>query len=133
MKLIGYFRDLPNGRNGKLFSQVEGEINDTHIPLFTEQPPEEHQQRIVAAANRYGDLVVVGVRHHCPVMGAQLRALKEAGAIETTHTRDQGFVDNFGNYHSREDALKIAIAAGQINVVRPKTSPEYQLFSEDLY
>lgn len=89
--------------------------------------------RIVAAANRYGEVIVVSARHHDQLMNRQLKALKEARIIETTHTRDQGFIDNMGQFHDREAALAIATEAGQINVVRPKTFPERELFSEDLY
>ena len=46
---------------------------------------------------------------------------------------EQGFVDQFGMFMNREDALKVATNAGQVNVRGPKTGPEYKLFSEDLY
>lgn len=135
MKFIGYFRQLPtgSGTSGLLFSEVKGEVDDTHIALFGDGVLDSFQTRIVAAANRYGDIIVVANRHHSPLMNAQLKVLLDAGVIDSLHTRDQGFIDNYGAYHSRKEALKIALAAGQINVVRPKTSPESELFSEDLY
>lgn len=133
MELIGYFRDLSTGRS-KLFSQLkEGEFDG--IPLFSPVKPDQtrNERRIVAAANRYGDVVVVSARHHDPLMNTQLLRLQEAGLISSPHTRDQGFIDNRGEFLSREDALLVATAAGQINTTRPKTSPKTKLFSEDLY
>lgn len=131
MKFLGYFRDLTvSGK--KLFSQLEPG-NAEGVLLFTQEPGED-QLRIVAAANRYpGDIVVVSARHHDLLMNRQLHILKEAGVLSSTHTKEQGFVDNKGCWHNREDALKIAYAAGQLNLFRKKTDPVYKLFSEDLY
>lgn len=131
MKFIGYFRDLTTNKK-KLFSELEeGDING--VSLFTSGLP-EHHLRIVAAANRYpNDVIVVSARHHDSCMNAQLRVLKEAGVIASTHTPDMGFIDNKGVFHDRESALIIATQAGQINFVRKKGFPEKLLFSEDLY
>ena len=43
---------------------------------------------------------------------------------------DQGFVDQRGKFHSREEACKIAMVNGQIV---KKHGPDDELFSEDLY
>lgn len=90
---------------------------------------------VVCAACRYGELIVCSARHHDPVMNAQIRVLMEADEIGT-HKRgdyEQGFIDQWGKFMTREEALAVATAAGQINVRRPKTFPETELFSEDLY
>lgn len=136
MKLLGYFRELPMGTEGKLFSQVQGnDIGDTVIPLYTRDLPahDAWQRRVVAAANKYGEVIVVADRHHSPFMNRQLKILKEAGVITTTHTREQGFIDNQGNFLTREEACIVAREAGQINQVRLKNTPFRELFSEDLY
>lgn len=136
MKLLGYFRELPTGSEGKLFSQVKGnDIGDTMIPLYTRDLPahDAWQLRVVAAANRYGEVVVVADRHHSKFMNSQLKILKEAGVINSTHTREQGFIDNKGNFLTREEACIVAREAGQINQVRLKNTPFRKLFSEDLY
>lgn len=44
----------------------------------------------------------------------------------------QGFTTSLGRYVSREAAVEIAYAAGQMQG-RTKTNPAYQLFSEDLW
>lgn len=90
---------------------------------------------VVCAACRYGDLIVCSARHHDPVMNRQIMALKEADEIDIQNRGDyeQGFIDQWGKFMNREEALAVATAAGQINVRRPKTFPETELFSEDLY
>lgn len=82
---------------------------------------------IVCAAIRYDCLIVAGPRHFDDVMRSQLRDNKPNGIGE------QGFVDQYGKFYNRTEALTVAKAAGQINRVRPKTFPENELFSEDLY
>ena len=86
---------------------------------------------IVAAANKLSSsLIVVGVRHHDKIMREQIRA---AGKIKEGIKSEQGFIDNSGNFLTREDAVIIAKEAGQLNTFRRKTWPEHMLFSEDLY
>lgn len=135
MKLLGYFRELPGGSGGRLFSEVKGEVNETLVPLYSRDLPahDAWERRVVAAANKYGDVIVVADRHHSPFMNSQLKILKEAGVISTTHTREQGFIDNQGNFLTREEACIVAREAGQINQVRLKNTPFRELFSEDLY
>lgn len=93
------------------------------------------QRVIVCAACRYGDLVICSARHHDPVMNAQIRLLKESDEVDIINQGEyeQGFIDQWGNFLNREDALTVAIAAGQVNVRRQKTFPDTELFSEDLY
>jgi len=45
----------------------------------------------------------------------------------------QGFIDQFGVFMDRFEALQVATDAGQLNVTRAKTHPVDRLFSEDLY
>jgi hypothetical protein len=45
----------------------------------------------------------------------------------------QGFLTDEGKFVGRQEALKIASSAGQVGVLRPKTSPAYILFSEDIW
>ena len=84
-------------------------------------------RRVVCAANRYPDgLVVCGPRHFDSVMHAQLRA---AGGERSV--AEQGFVDQHGVFLTREEAMEIARAAGQI--VRRCGGDSIRLFSENLY
>lgn len=70
--------------------------------------------RIVCAANKTPDgSLILQVRHCAPP------------------EHQQGFIDNKGNWHSREQAYVIAKAAGQI--IRRCGGDEGKLFSENLY
>lgn len=86
--------------------------------------------RIVCAANRYGgEVIIAGVRHYDMIMH---QAIAGIGLVNLPHGEEQGFLDNRGKFHSREDAYIIAKGADQI---RHKTgNPNVpKLFSEDLY
>ncbi|MHB0806026.1 hypothetical protein [Stutzerimonas nitrititolerans] len=90
---------------------------------------------VVCAACRYGDLIVCGARHFDKVMHSQLTQMREDKLFEFEKAgrAEQGFIDQYGVFMNREEALAVAKAAGQLNVRRSKTSPERELFSEDLY
>ena len=66
-------------------------------------------------------------------MHEQIRAYILAGYQFNPANWEQGFIDQYGVFMTREEALKVATEAGQINVRRWKTSPAHLLFSEDLY
>nr|CEP28708.1 conserved hypothetical protein [Klebsiella variicola] len=97
---------------------------------------EKITRRVVCAANQYqskigGDpIVFIGIRHYCPIMrqniSQSLMYIDRASEV-------QGFVDQFGVFMDRKEALKVAKEAGQLNVARIKTWPDDELFSEDLY
>ncbi len=91
------------------------------------------QLRIVCAANRYGDFIVQGTRHFSVTMNAMIDLI----GIDALHAyagggdnEEQGFIDQFGTFHDRREAAKIAVAAGQVAAedIRGVT-----LFSEELY
>jgi hypothetical protein len=95
------------------------------------------QQVIVCAANRatFDTVVLLGIRHWDHAM--RRAAMRYFGARNiapdySTSAWEQGFVDNMGNWHDREDAYYIAQKAGQI---KHKTGNVDQpvLYSEDLY
>jgi hypothetical protein len=86
------------------------------------------QQRIVCAANRdpQTGLVVCGARHFDNVMR---RVIEQSNIPCKNMHWEQGFIDNRGEYLSRERAMEIAVAAGQY----VKIGHEVELYSEDLY
>lgn len=94
-----------------------------------QQKPETQRPRIVAAANKSkkDGLIVVGARHFDSLMRAQINA---AGRL-STEFNDQGFIDQFGNFYSREEAFIIAGSNGQI--IRRCGGDDGCLFSENLY
>ena len=95
------------------------------------------QRVIVCAALRYPDLdlVIPGARHYSPDIGRLLDRLEKFGVMTKKKQQvvgdNQGFIDNFGNYWTREEALIIAKAASQVNP--DKCGRENELYSEDLY
>lgn len=81
---------------------------------------------VVCAALRSSGLIICSPRHFDPISRA---ALKAAG-----HSHigcEQGFVDQYGVFMSREEARVVAVAANQI--VRRCGGDEKRLYSENLY
>lgn len=96
------------------------------------------QRRIVSAANRFTDketgevIVIASARHYSPLMSKMIKYLETKGVkLSKAHGDNQGFIDQFDDYHTREEALVIAQWADQLHY--EKGFPEDQLFSEDLY
>ncbi len=72
--------------------------------------------RIVCAASRFKDgLIIASPRHSDATFRAVVERLAKAGADPLEGCVDeQGFIDQYGAFHSREEAWKIAEAQGQI-------------------
>jgi len=88
---------------------------------------EKPQQIVVCAAIRTtGGLIICGARHCDKVMRRQATA---AGV--NLKSPEQGFIDQFGDYLTREEALKIAVKTTGVNFQR--NGSETELFSEGLY
>lgn len=93
----------------------------------------EVSARIVCAAirNVESGLVLAGARHFDTVMVCVVRYLKER---EHLFDWEQGFIDQFGNFLTRQEAWTVAEAAGQIDIER--NGGEHSrgtLYSEGLY
>lgn len=116
------------------------------------------QRYVVAAANRFGkitivpsrqeayemdnpviDLVVASARHYSPVMGFvmdEINRLREKCGEEQlpyAYGDNQGFIDQFDRYMTREEAFIVATHTNQINARRDVVIIENDLFSENLY
>lgn len=87
---------------------------------------------VVCAANKYGDVMFIGVRHFCAVMRKNMEG-SDVPALRRVFGEVQGFIDQWGVFMDRREALAVAMAAGQVNARRPKTGPVDILFSEDIY
>lgn len=92
----------------------------------TERPP----QRVVCAALRHKETgrIVAGARHYDDIMRAQIAATE---GYKSWLAADQGFIDQFGVYLSREEAHVIATAQEQIR--RRCGGDAKRLYSENLY
>jgi hypothetical protein len=90
------------------------------------------QPRIVCAAIRSeSGKIILGIRHYSQDMHDQLAHRNDAPEFWHHHDQDQGFVDQWGNYLTREQAYVIAEQAGQI--IKPECCSNNRLYSEALY
>jgi len=87
---------------------------------------------VICAANAYKDLLIIGPRHFDGTMHKQMAQSPTALLVKPA-AWEQGFIDQFGVFMDRKEALAVAFAAGQISTRRPKGYPLDILFSEDLY
>lgn len=97
--------------------------------------------RIVCAANKYyfsfeggkeiEELVICGARHYDLVMRKQISVIDEY-YWSCKFKEEQGFLDNHGNFLTREDAFIVAERNGQI-IRQCGNLNSRQLFSENLY
>lgn len=92
--------------------------------------------RVVCAAIRAadGDLLL-GIRHYSADMHYQIQNRRDGEKFKHRHDEDQGFVDQFGNFMTREQAYRLAEQNGQI--IRPEACGQGlngpKLYSEGLY
>lgn len=95
------------------------------------------QRRVVCAAIRAEDgTLLLGIRHYSGDMHSQMLARMDGGEkFRHRYGDDQGFVDQRGIYMTREEAYKVAEAAGQIfdQAACREGKNGMQLYSEGLY
>lgn len=89
-------------------------------------------QRVVCAANRnrVTGLIICGARHFDTIMHRQMEA-RPPEELDDWHRSEQGFIDQFGNFLTREEAHKVATERGQF--FRRFAGDERELYSENLY
>lgn len=89
--------------------------------------------RIVCAANKYGSVIIIGIRHYDKFMHTRIQELKDTYTnLINIEDEVQGFVDQFGNFYNRKDAYIIAENENQI--IRTCGNPDSrELYSENLY
>ena len=91
---------------------------------------EKPEETIVCACNKIGDVLLTGARHWDSVMCLQADALGLDGGDE-----EQGFINQFGEFRTREEAYEIVKNNKQ--EVRGDLEFNYNisgwLFSEHLY
>ena len=90
----------------------------------------KNKPRIVCAAckNALG-LTLVGARHWDMLMNKQARAM----GIRAPNFMDQVFIDQFGKFYNRKDAMKIVKESGQPFDEKRNGGNGEDLYSEGLY
>jgi hypothetical protein len=93
-------------------------------------------RKIVCAALRNSSgVVLLGIRHYSTDMYEQMRLRLDGDSFFHRSGEDQGFVDQYGKYHTRAEAYIVANSAGQI--INDKACSERDgikfLYSEGLY
>ena len=96
------------------------------------QPPKDIKPWIVCAANKCRDHVILGARHWDNIMHQQQLAKQHADTGQHW-IWEQGFIDQWGRFYNRKDAMKAVLASGQpFNAERNSGNGE-DLYSEGLY
>ena len=97
-------------------------------------------RRVVCAANRCGAILLIAPRHWDETMHKQYEALSNyAGGIPPSHKFEQGFINTWGEFLTRQEAWVVAVDNNQILrfVGNQDESDLYRndvkLFSENLY
>ena len=103
----------------------------SEVRPFNQSVNKDNKQRVVVcAANRSkSGKIVCGARHWDPAMRAQI--LVDGKRPPEWSVAEQGFIDQFCVFMTRQEAWKVAEAAGQIKFGRDYSKGV--LYSEDLY
>jgi len=107
--------------------------NPTHAEQW--QPPEDVKPWMVSAACRApSGYIVSGPRHWdtfmCAVVKPYLRLNeRDEGMLDW----DQGFIDQWGRFYTRAEALQAVKASGQPFNAKRNGGPGDDLYSEGLY
>jgi len=116
-------------RTGKTMT-IAKKLAEQHVTI------DRPQRRVVCAACKYGDVLIAGARHYDKVMLSQLKAFSKEHEIRMMSRGEvvQGFIDQFGVFMDRKEAMQIAKAAGQpIDIERGCGGDSETLYSEGLY
>jgi hypothetical protein len=97
-------------------------------------------RKIICAANQYGDIIIPSARHHDKRMNALITTLGgrsklleniNYGDLEE-YRKEQGFIDQYGDYWCREDAYKI-VTMNKQTIQHEDICRGGRLYSENLY
>ena len=87
------------------------------------------RQVVCSAIRNKNGLIICGARHYDGIMHSQIMA--STGDWSDYDTVDQGFIDQKGQFMTRQEAFLLANERGQIK--RRVGGDEGKLFSENLY
>jgi len=132
--------ELENGMLTRLTQRINE--SDNPMAVMTKFQEGRRIRRVVCAANRIihdsfvgGELIVCAARHHNPLMNKVYRELgAQIGGSRgiSVRTQVQGFIDQWEEFMTREEAYKVATIAGQF-IDPERNHSDHELFSEGLY
>lgn len=100
---------------------------------------EKPQAVVVCAACKSEDLILCSARHWDKTMRRQLEVINAQDieglslTLKAKHFT-QGFINQFGEFMTRKEAMKVAIDAGQkVDIKRGCGGNKERLYSEGLY
>ena len=99
--------------------------DNTHVAT----PKGDHPRYVVCAACKWEDIIVCAPRHFDMAMRNQINLLPD-GSFNRARA-EQGFVDQYGNFMSRTEALHVVLTNNQ--PLRDEEILGGRLFSENLY
>ena len=109
-------------------NQIRREANDMDEAAIRQIRP-RHEQQVVCAANRFPDgTVLLGARHWDKWMCDMANRLGIKGGTE-----EQGFINQFGEFLTREEAMEVVRRNKQPFDVRRNGGDSKTLFSEGIY
>jgi hypothetical protein len=92
----------------------------------------KRQSIVVCAACKHDDLILCSARHWDRAMNKQLKTLKKLGSELKSSQFEQGFIDQFGEFLTREEAFEVVKESGQSFDIK-RNGHAHKLFSEGLY
>ena len=113
--------------------QLKALLHHRHVMLTSYALTSLSASRVVAAAIKWSDgTIVVGARHHDPLMNQTIRLLRQSAGLDLKRSESvQGFIDQHRNFLTRKEAWGIAERNGQI--IRDYCGCPGVLYSESLY
>jgi hypothetical protein len=91
-------------------------------------------RHVVCAACRFGNIIICGARHFDIVMQSQLYAMQGVYMPVFSSMWNQGFIDQYGVFMDRKEAMQVAKKAGQeIDIELGCRGDSKTLYSEGLY
>lgn len=96
------------------------------------QPPAHVKPWMVCAACKHEDVLFLGARHWDHVMWQQAGPYFDRHG-NTAHLFDQGFIDQWGRFYDREQAMKAVLESGQPFNPERNCGNGRELYSEGLY
>ncbi len=99
------------------------------------QPPADVKPWMVCAACRSpSGYIVTGPRHWDVFMRkAVVPYMSRSRSPDETHDWDQGFIDQWGRFYQRDEAMEAVRASGQPFNIERNGGSDDELYSEGLY